>query len=252
MVRPPAPIGLLGIGVATSEGQAHVPFGGMPQPLEDPQVPCRCRRTEQFIVEGMVRFEDVVDSCAGMWRPPPDDSRGSDQRTDETNTGGGRGDQCALYPGEWYVGRQRRQADAKAHREKHREDRDELGRLRDEFYDSLSARADALFELTDALLCAGEPVRTLVELSLTGEHRRGNGALYDGLVCYRIDFDRIRRSLSTLTLPRDQRRIVLAVDISAWPATRNGRPPRSWRSTQRRFSPRSGSESSPASVPRSA
>ncbi|WP_430459404.1 NF041680 family putative transposase [Rhodococcus opacus] len=109
------------------------------------------------------------------------------------------------------------QADAKAHREKHREDRDALGRLRDEFYDSLSARADALFELTDALLCAGEPVRTLVELSLTGEHRRGHGALYDGLGCGRIDFDRLRRSLSTLTLPRDHDgRIVLAVDISAW------------------------------------
>ena len=56
-----------------------------------------------------------------------------------------------------------------------------------------------------------------MELSLTGEHRRGHGALYDGLGCGQIDFDRPRRSLSTLTLPRDHDgRIVLAVDISAW------------------------------------
>jgi hypothetical protein len=35
-----------------------------------------------------------------------------------------------------------------------------------------------LFELTDAVLCADGPVTSLVELSLTAEHRRGHGALY--------------------------------------------------------------------------
>lgn len=106
------------------------------------------------------------------------------------------------------------QADAKAVREKHRE---ELRRLRCEFHATLSARADALFELTDAVLCAGEPVRTLAGMSLTAQHRRGHGALYDGVNCGRVDVDRLRRSLTTLPLPRDHDgRIVLAVDVSPW------------------------------------
>jgi hypothetical protein len=44
----------------------------------------------------------------------------------------------------------------------------DLGRFRRDFYGCLSARADALFELTDAVLCADGPVRSLVELSLIG------------------------------------------------------------------------------------
>ncbi|TXS54759.1 transposase, partial [Streptomyces sp. sk2.1] len=43
---------------------------------------------------------------------------------------------------------------------------DVLSRFRVEFYECLYARADALFELTDAVLCADGPVKTLVELSL--------------------------------------------------------------------------------------
>jgi hypothetical protein len=39
-------------------------------------------------------------------------------------------------------------------------------RFRGEFYRCLGARADAQFELADALLCAEGPVRTLVDLSL--------------------------------------------------------------------------------------
>lgn len=49
----------------------------------------------------------------------------------------------------------------------------DLARFRVEFYGCLTARADALFELTDALLCADGPVRSLVELTLVAEHRRG-------------------------------------------------------------------------------
>ncbi|GAA2774585.1 hypothetical protein GCM10010521_61200 [Streptomyces rameus] len=55
---------------------------------------------------------------------------------------------------------------------------DVLSRFRVEFYECLYARADALFELTDAVLCADGPVNTLVELSLAVEHRRAHGALY--------------------------------------------------------------------------
>jgi hypothetical protein len=53
----------------------------------------------------------------------------------------------------------------------------DLDAFRGAFYDCLSLRADALFELTDAVLCAEGPVSTLVGLSVTAEHRRGHGAL---------------------------------------------------------------------------
>lgn len=53
----------------------------------------------------------------------------------------------------------------------------ELSCFRMEFYACLTGQSDALFELGDALLCVDGPVKTLVELSLAPEHRRGHGAL---------------------------------------------------------------------------
>lgn len=92
-----------------------------------------------------------------------------------------------------------------------------LSRFRAEFYDCLTARADALFELTDALLCADGPVKTLVDLTLAPEHRRGHGTLYDGLNSGRLEMARFRRTLASLPLPRAAGgRIVLAVDVSPW------------------------------------
>src|SRR4051794_40669710 len=58
---------------------------------------------------------------------------------------------------------------------------DDLAAFRREFYTSLTTRSDALFELTDAVLCADGPVRSLVDLTLAAEHRRGHGAMYDAL-----------------------------------------------------------------------
>ncbi len=93
----------------------------------------------------------------------------------------------------------------------------QLDAFRREFYRCLPARADALFELADALLCADGPVRSLVDLTLAAEHRRGHGALYDGLNAGRLDVDRLRRAVAGLALPRfDGRRLVLAVDVSPW------------------------------------
>jgi hypothetical protein len=93
----------------------------------------------------------------------------------------------------------------------------ELAAFRQEFYRCLPLRADALFELTDAVLCADGPVTTLVGLSLAAEHRRGHGALYDAVACGRVAVGRLRRTLAGLRLPRDRDgRIVLAVDVSAW------------------------------------
>src|SRR3954468_11696594 len=97
---------------------------------------------------------------------------------------------------------------------------DEIGTLsafRRVFYDCLRRRADALFELCDAVLCADGPVCSLVGLSLTAEHRRGHGALYDAVNAGRIQIDRLRRELAGLPLPRDSAgRIVLGVDVSHW------------------------------------
>ena len=93
----------------------------------------------------------------------------------------------------------------------------ELDRFRWEFYRSCTARADALFELTDAVLCADGPVRSLVELTLVAEHRRGHGAMYDALNAGLVEPARLRRALAQLTLPRAaDGRIVLAVDVSPW------------------------------------
>ncbi|MFJ4783492.1 NF041680 family putative transposase [Streptomyces sp. NPDC088794] len=93
----------------------------------------------------------------------------------------------------------------------------ELSFFRMEFYACLTQRPDALFELSDALLCADGPVRTLVELSLAPEHQRGHGALYGGLNRGQLDLSRLRRALAGLPLPRTaEGRLVLAVDVSNW------------------------------------
>ncbi|KUL55539.1 transposase [Streptomyces sp. NRRL F-4489] len=92
-----------------------------------------------------------------------------------------------------------------------------LSRFRAGFYDCLDGRGDALFELTDALLCADGPVKTQVELALAPEHRRGHGSLYGGLNHGRIDVARLRRALAGLPLPKAaDGRLVLAVDVSPW------------------------------------
>src|SRR3979490_1360093 len=54
----------------------------------------------------------------------------------------------------------------------------------------------------DAVLCTGGPVAALPEFSVAGVHRRGHGALYDGLAAGRIDIARLRMALSGLELPR--------------------------------------------------
>jgi hypothetical protein len=93
----------------------------------------------------------------------------------------------------------------------------ELSEFRQEFYQCLSRRADACFELADALLCTDGRVDRLVGLSLAAEHRRGHGALYDAVNQGVVEIGRLRRALAGLPLPRDRAgRIVLAVDVSAW------------------------------------
>lgn len=93
----------------------------------------------------------------------------------------------------------------------------ELVAFRQEFYECLTARADALFEVTDALLCSEGAVRSLPGLSLAPEHRRGHGALYDAMNHGRLDTDGLRNLVAAQRLPRAaDGRIVLAVDVSPW------------------------------------
>src|SRR5512142_1484642 len=92
-----------------------------------------------------------------------------------------------------------------------------LSRSRLDFHACLTARADELSELADAVLCADGPVRTLAGLSLAAEHRRGHGALYDAVNHGRVSISRLRRSLTGLPLPRAaDGRLMLAVDVSSW------------------------------------
>jgi DDE superfamily endonuclease len=92
-----------------------------------------------------------------------------------------------------------------------------LSRFRREFHACLAARGNEVFELADAVLCSDGPVRNLAALSLAPGHRRGHGALYDGVNCGRIEIGRLRRCLAGLPLPRAaDGRLMLAVDVSNW------------------------------------
>src|SRR2546430_3525335 len=77
-----------------------------------------------------------------------------------------------------------------------------LSRFRRDFHACLTARADEMSELADAVLCADGPVKTLAGLSLAPEHRRGHGALYDAANHGRSGIRRLRRSPAGVPPPR--------------------------------------------------
>jgi DDE superfamily endonuclease len=92
-----------------------------------------------------------------------------------------------------------------------------LAGFREAFYGCLTRRADALFCLGDAVLCAGGRVTDLARLSLVPEFGRGHGALYDALNAGRADTGRLRRLLAGLPLPAwPDGRVRLAVDVTFW------------------------------------
>src|SRR5215831_6585231 len=76
-----------------------------------------------------------------------------------------------------------------------------LEEFRLRLYGCFTARADALFELADAVLCAYHAVTSLVQLCLEPEFTRGHGALYDALSAGRIDDERLFCLLAS-ELPR--------------------------------------------------
>ncbi len=74
-------------------------------------------------------------------------------------------------------------------------------------------RADALFEIVDALLTAG-PVPSPAHLSLQGEHRRGWGSLYAALTRGQPDVGSLRRLVGQYPLAEGQP--IYALDASVW------------------------------------
>jgi len=103
--------------------------------------------------------------------------------------------------------------------------------FRNSFYEYLDRRADALFELTDALLTADAAVPSPVHLSLQASHRRGWGSLYAALEHGRINVEALRDLLAQEAPSAEDEQHVYAVDVSVWPRcdaecspSRGGRP----------------------------
>src|SRR5206468_1472176 len=94
-----------------------------------------------------------------------------------------------------------------------------LREFRARLYGCLTARADALFELCDAILCADHAVTSLVQLSLVPEFRRGHGALYDALAAGQVDEGALA------ALPSARRAAVMSITMPA-AATAPARPSR--------------------------
>jgi hypothetical protein len=89
-----------------------------------------------------------------------------------------------------------------------------LGGFRSELHACFTRRADALFELGDALLCA-PAIPSLPHLSLEPVHQRGWGSVYAALARGHIDTEQLR-DLLVRFLP-DADPLVFAVDVTTWP-----------------------------------
>jgi hypothetical protein len=80
----------------------------------------------------------------------------------------------------------------------------------------LTARGDVLLDLADAVSCSDRPVRSLVQLSLEPEFRRGHGALYDALAAGRVDDERLFSLLAEVLPP-----LVDGDEARSWVAERD-------------------------------
>jgi hypothetical protein len=93
---------------------------------------------------------------------------------------------------------------------------DGLRAFRGSLYRCFERRADALFELADAMLTAGA-VPSPVYLSLAPAHRRGWGSLYAALSRGRIEEGPLRELLARHASTGNANRApVYAVDVSVW------------------------------------
>lgn len=92
--------------------------------------------------------------------------------------------------------------------------RSALAGFRGEFYRCLTGWGDALFELTDAILCAPAAVGSVPSLSLEPVFRRSHGSVYKALARGQVDSERLRRLL--IAQRPAQWPAVFAVDASTW------------------------------------
>lgn len=88
-----------------------------------------------------------------------------------------------------------------------------LHSFRTHLYGCFLRRADALMELTDALLTAG-PVLSPAHLSQEPVHRRGWGSLYAALANGRINMPALRQLVAQYPLAQGER--IYAVDTTTW------------------------------------
>jgi len=88
--------------------------------------------------------------------------------------------------------------------------------FRQGWYECLTARADAVFALSDALACRPGPVESVPGLSLEPEFGRGHGALYDGLTSGRVDENALRALLLGTVAPGRDGVTWFAGDVSGW------------------------------------
>jgi hypothetical protein len=89
-----------------------------------------------------------------------------------------------------------------------------LGQFRAELHPCLTGRADALFELGDALL-SSDSCPSLPHLSLEPVHQRGWASTDAALARGRIQVERLRDLLVSHLPPTDP--LVFAVDVTTWP-----------------------------------
>ena len=94
---------------------------------------------------------------------------------------------------------------------------DALQTFRRSLYECFHRRADALFELADAILAADGAAPSPAHLSLQASHRRGWGSLYAALERGRIDEEALRKLLARHPLAGiEGEPFVYAVDTSVW------------------------------------
>jgi hypothetical protein len=86
--------------------------------------------------------------------------------------------------------------------------------FREDFFASLASWGDALFELTDAVLCSAGPVSSVPSLSLEPVFRRSHGSVYKALAWGEIDTEALRQAL-VAARPADWP-LIFAVDSSTW------------------------------------
>ncbi|GAA2576707.1 hypothetical protein GCM10010435_61060 [Winogradskya consettensis] len=94
---------------------------------------------------------------------------------------------------------------------------DVLAEFREQLYRCMTPRADALFELTEALLCTDGPVKRWSGCHLPRSAGAATAPMYNALNHGRTDVEVLCRCLAGLPLPRAaDGRLVLAVDVSPW------------------------------------